>query len=147
MTDLVKISEKLIKTNSVEVLNDIVRLPSFRLMVELAITQNQLSELHEDGNGVRLNLSGDWGEYTEETMERKRIFDPTAIDLHETGEFYESVDVVPLPDGDANTISDPQKENGNLKIGYGEYIDKLNEENEKKAIRFVEEKILEYFFN
>ena len=131
-----------------EVLNDIVRLPSFRLMVELAITQNQLSELHEDGMGVPLYLAGDNGEYAISTMERKGIFDPKAIDLEDTGEFYESVDVEPLPNGDANTISDPLKEGGSdLKIGYGEHIDKLNEDNEKRAVEFVEQKILEYFFN
>lgn len=146
MTDLVRISEKLIKTDSVEILNDIVRLPSFRFMVNDLITRDQLNTFHEDGEGTPLYLAGENGEYSLMTLELKNITDPKAITLEDTGEFYKSVDVEPLPNGDANTISDPIKDESNLKIGYGEHIDKLNEENEKRAVEFVEKKILEYFF-
>ena len=116
-------------------------------MVNDMITRDQLNTFHEDGEGTPLYLAGENGEYSLMTLELKNITDPKAITLEDTGDFYKSVDVEPLPNGDANTISDPIKDDSNLKIGYGEYIDKLNEDNEKRAVQFVEEKILEYFFN
>ena len=110
-------------------------------------TRIQLSEENENSLGVKLYTIG--GSYSNTTLS----LNPSKkgknnIDLYDTGEFYSSFKINIISNGDFEIIADPFKtdENGftsDLRDRWSDEIIGLNKENHEKAIKFIEEKVLE----
>lgn len=106
--------------------------PAVKQFIEQLNTKSQLHDKGIDSEGITL---GEYSSYTKAIKaEKGQRLDH--ITLKDTGEFYESFDVVPSLKGFEIT-ADPQKEDTNLIEAYGKDILGLTDESIKELIEFI----------
>ena len=137
--DIIELAERLSKINPERLLKRILRDSSVQALIINLNTENQLKELNEDSTGIKLSDIGEpYSPYTQLVKGLGKF----QVNLFDTGEYYESFQVIPLANGDFEITSNPQKEDGNLEDRYGDKIEGLNEKNKKVVnIRLEEEAI------
>lgn len=97
-------------------------------------TRGQLGKF-EDSEETKLADIG--GEYSLFTQLEKGL-SPREVNLNDTGDYWNSFEVKPIKGDGYEITSDPFKEGENLKDRWGDKLEGLNKENEKKAERIVE---------
>ena len=106
-------------------------------------TEDQLKKDNINPLGFRLYTIG--GEYSNMTLELKNLRDPKQINLFDTGDYYETFDLLIFANGDFQIISNNKIHGSNTDLAkerWGE-VEGLTKENEEKALRFIEEKLIE----
>lgn len=111
-----------------------------RQIIELN-TIAQLFNLGEDSEGVKLSSIG--GEYSPVTLRIHPEKKADRVTLYDTGEFYDSFSIKPESDGDFQINSDPIKNGVNLFDRWGDKVEGLNNDNYVKALKIIEQKVIE----
>lgn len=103
-------------------------------------TDVQLFSLGENSLGVKLSDIG--GNYSPVTLALHPEKKPSVITLFDTGAFYGSFRVVPLPNGDFEITANPMKDDTNLFREWGGEVVGLQDENLQKVLILLEDLIL-----
>lgn len=110
------------------------------LIVDLNVEQMQLNFM--DSNGRQLSsIAGDYSPFTVEAGGKKNA---QSVDLHDTGYFHDSFEVVKITQKNFSINSDPRKDDGtNLLEVWGEDIEGLTFENLEKLGQYLIPKYIE----
>jgi hypothetical protein len=135
---LKNIARNSIKLDANRIVNAIIRTPEFTNFI---ITLNTGGQLFDQGiNSLGFSL----GEYAPSTIEQKKEkglpFD--RITLFDTGEFYQSFELIAKDGDDFFTIdADPEKEDSNLFEDFGEDIVGLTDESKQILVEKLTRKL------
>jgi hypothetical protein len=136
-----ELRDRVASINQNVLINTILSRPEYQSFIVRLNTEVQLFELNVDSNGIKLaaNLSG-YSDNTliisEEKGRPKRGRD--RVDLHDTGEYYEShaVDIGSLKDDYFTMLSDAQKDETDLVDEWGPILG-LTEESMNELSAFI----------
>ena len=145
MLDVYQIAEKASKINPTELMFYVLsRVDIQQLMIKLN-TENQLNELNENADGIKLNTIG--GNYSPSYAKSKKS-SPFKINLKLTGKYYTTFKVVPLRDGTAEIKSNKKIHGSDTFLNaerWGE-VEGLNEQNTNIVLQAIEEEIFKHVF-
>ena len=136
MDGFVDIEKRVRQFDVNKILEEVWKNPVVQKFITNLITEDQLYEQGEDGDGTFL------GDYTDYSVILKLNGDGDKridhITLKDSGDFYRSVEVIANQKG-FKTEANPIKDDGtNLYNRFGSNIIKLNEKNTKLLIDFIE---------
>jgi len=132
--DVIALSKYLVSTTPQKMIAKAVGNSFVEAQIVDLNTRGQLGKF-EDSEETKLADIG--GEYSLFTQFEKGL-SPREVNLNDTGDYWNSFEVKPIKGGGYEITSDPFKEGENLKDRWGDKLEGLNKENEKKAERIVE---------
>lgn len=141
MIDPLLLAEKLSNLDASDLLQKVLKRSDVQAFIVNLNTEDQLKDRNVNALGVKLYVVG--GEYSITTQFLKGV-PAKNIDLYDTGDYYESFEVIPLKNGDAEITSNKQIHGADSGLAEDRWGDPegLIPENEEKAKVFIESRLI-----
>jgi len=136
IADVIELAEYLLANSPDKLIKKAVEDSETEALIVDLNTSEQLGKF-VNSEGVKLSDIG--GRYAKLTQELKGL-GPEQVNLNDTGDYWNSYQVNAVKGGYEIT-SDPIKDGENLQDRYGDNLEGLTKENEKKAEGIIERKI------
>lgn len=142
MIDLIATAENIKKVDPVALIKKVLKKPRVQSFIINLNTEDQLKKDNINPDGVKLYQIGK--PYSAATLAIKGINDPTKITLFDTGDYYDTFDILILPNGDFEIISNNEIHGSDTLLAKEEWgkVEGLTQENEIKAKTLIEEEAI-----